>query len=364
MTGAAVVVPLGFRACVQEHAEGLGIDRIGFTGPGPGAERERLEQWLAAGHHAEMRWLAKDPARRTDARKVLGGVRSILLAAVSYDHEGPRTKERQSPARSAWIARYAWGEDYHLWLKKRLIELWEFMRAELGQPAAEARVYVDTGPVLEKALAERAGLGWVGKNACLISPGLGSFVFLGAILLPFEVPEDEPAIDRCGTCTACLEVCPTDAFAQPYVVDARRCISYLTIEHRGPLDPQLESAMGEHVFGCDLCQDVCPYNRRSPRLADGLPHGAGRRADLIAPDLGELATMDVEAYRERFRKTPVKRRQILGLAAELGGCLGELETPERRSFARRSGRRPRARGEPDGQTGARSAVGWWSAPSR
>ena len=304
-------------AWIRAEAARLGIDAVGFCGVEPGHERERLTEWLARGYHGSMEWLARDPARRADPRRSLPAARTALVAAVGYDSPAPRTRERApasagaaaSPAPTGWISRYAWGDDYHNWLTRRLRKLARRIDEHAGLPLA-GKLYVDAGPVMEKPLAERAGLGWIGKNACLISPALGSFVFLGVILLAIELPPDEPGVDRCGTCRACLDVCPTAAFPEPYVLDARRCISYLTIEHRGEIPAELAAGLGEHVFGCDLCQDVCPWNRRSPKSSD--PHVQPRPGNE-SPDLDELLALDEAAFAARFAGSPIKRTKLAGL---------------------------------------------------
>ncbi len=311
-------------AWIRTEAERLGIDRVGFCSIEPGREADRLREWLSRGYHGSMEWLARDPERRGDPRRSLAGARTALVAAALYDTEAPRTLERAHPESTGWISRYAWGDDYHDWLTRRLRELARAIDERAGDHVA-GKVYVDTGPVQEKALAERAGLGWIGKNACLISPGLGSFVFLGVILLTVEIAPDDAGVDRCGTCRACLDVCPTSAFPEPYVLDARRCISYLTIEHRGEIDPALEPAMGTHVFGCDLCQDVCPWNRRSPRTATLA--AAEPRAGALAPDLAGLARLDAAEFADRYRGSPVKRTKRAGLMRNVAVALGNAQLP-------------------------------------
>lgn len=311
--------PAALAAWIRAEAARLGIDAVGFCGVEPGHERERLGEWLARGYQGSMEWLARDPERRADPRRSLPAARTALVAAVSYDSPAPRTRERPAPpppdeadepaAATGWISRYAWGDDYHNWLTRRLRKLARRIDEHAGEPLA-GKLYVDAGPVMEKPLAERAGLGWIGKNACLISPSLGSFVFLGVILLAIELPTDEPGVDRCGTCRACLDVCPTAAFPEPYVVDARRCISYLTIEHRGDIPAELEVGLGEHVFGCDVCQDVCPWNRRTPKSAD--PHVQPRPGNQ-APSLDELLALDEAAFAARFTGSPIKRTKLAGL---------------------------------------------------
>ncbi len=303
---------------IRGEARRLGIEQVGFCSVEPGRERERLAEWLARGYQGSMAWLARDPERRSDPRRLLPAARTALVVAVGYDSAAPRTLDRAHGDATGWISRYAWGDDYHNWLTRRLRKLARWIDDQTSGAAA-AKVYVDAGPVMEKPLAERAGLGWIGKNACLISPRVGSFVFLGVILLAVEIPPDEPGVDRCGTCRACLDACPTNAFPEPYVLDARRCISYLTIEHPGEIDAALEPAINTHVFGCDLCQDVCPWNGRSPPSA---AREVAPRAGNFAPDLAALATLDEAGFAARFAGSPVKRTKRAGLQRNAAVALG------------------------------------------
>ncbi len=332
MTGGVDATAL--KSWIRDEAQLLGIDSVGFCAVEPGREVERFAEWLARGYQGSMDWLAREPERRADPRRSLAGARTALVAAVSYDSPASRTLERADPAGTGWISRYAWGDDYHNWLTRRMRKLARRIDERIGgEPVGGARcakVYVDTGPVMENPLAERAGLGWIGKNACLISPTAGSFVFLGVILLPIELPPDEPGVDRCGTCRACLDVCPTAAFPEPYVLDARRCISYLTIEHRGEIEPELEAGLGTHVFGCDLCQDVCPWNRRSPRRAR--PESQPRDGNQ-SPDLSELVALDEARFAERFRGSPVKRTKLAGMRRNATVALGNSSNADPRADA-------------------------------
>ncbi len=241
-------------------ARQLGFDRVGVTpADPPPRDLAAYRAWLDRGDHAGMGYMARPDRveRRADPTVILPGARSVVAVAVNYALEPPASEDDILRGR---ISRYAWGDDYHDWILPRLERLGEWIVAETG--AERYRAYVDTGPVLERAFAARAGLGFVGKNTCLITPQLGSWVFLGVVLVDVDLPPvGEPLPPRCGTCTRCLDACPTDALAAPYRVDARRCISYLTIEHKGVIPPALRPQMGEWVFGCDVCQAVCPWQR-------------------------------------------------------------------------------------------------------
>ncbi len=251
---------------------------------------------------------------------VLAGVRSLLMLAVNYATQ----PLPQLPAGHGWISRYAWGTcDYHDVMHARLQPLVEFLQCEV--PGSHARGVVDTAPLLERECAQLAGLGWQGKNTLLIHPSLGSWFFLAAVLTDVPLDYDEPfAADHCGTCRACLDVCPTGAFAQPYVLDASRCISYLTIELRTPLPPDLRVGLGEWVFGCDLCQQVCPWNRRAPQTSAA----AFARDDLRPLNLVGLFALDDASFRRLFRRTPLWRAKRRGLLRNAAIVLGNLADPE------------------------------------
>jgi epoxyqueuosine reductase len=286
---------------VAGRARALGFDTIGFTAPYAVPEAAaRLSDWLAAGHHGSMAWMEETPERRGDPRMLWSEVRSVVMLGMSYaPAENPLDKLALRDHGA--VAAYAGRRDYHEVIKGKLKELAGFLAARGG---ADVKVFVDTAPVMEKALAAASGLGWTGKHSVIVSREHGGWLLLGAIFTTAELPTDAPEPDRCGTCRRCLDVCPTNAFPAPYTLDARRCIAYLTIENKGHIPRELRPAIGNRVFGCDDCLAVCPWNKfaetaREARLA--------ARDDLAAPPLVELARLDDSAFRVRFAGTPVKR---------------------------------------------------------
>jgi epoxyqueuosine reductase len=286
-------------ASVKALASDLGFDQVAIGPAGPPPHGEEFRRWVEAGHAASMRYLEQRLPERLDPTRVLPGADSAVCVALNY-HQGPPRDPSWSP-----VARYAWGRDYHRVMTPRLLRL----AGHLEEAAsARTRAYVDTGPVLERDLAAAAGLGWIGKNTMLLHPALGSWFFIGVVLTTARLAHDRPLEDRCGSCRACLDACPTNAFPAPYVLDARRCISYLTIEHRGALDPDVVPLMGRWQFGCDVCQDVCPWNRKAPLTREPAFHPAAPY-----PAAAEIAAMDDEAIRARFAGTALLRAKPAGL---------------------------------------------------
>jgi epoxyqueuosine reductase len=317
-------------------------------------ELRYLPEWLARGYAGEMNYL-HDP-RRSDPRSVLPGARSIIVVAVNYHSSHPLSTEippdaEDDPPRG-WISRYAWGDDYHETILPKLNALIAEMRAEFGEPF-EARAYVDTGPIVERVAAKYAGLGWLAKNTCLINKKLGSWLFLGVIITTLDLepslaPGQAPPADLCGTCTRCIDACPTDAFPEPYELDARRCISYLTIELRGSIPEEFREKVGRAAVGCDICQDVCPWNRKAPvtRLAAFQPRAIADEAQgldtspcaepgngnesapparprsLLAPELAWLASLSPQEFSQVFRGSAVKRAKWRGLVRNACIALG------------------------------------------
>ena len=313
---------------VRARALELGFDRIAI---GPAERPEHgaaFERWLDAGYAGEMGYLERTRAERLDPARLLPGCRSVVAAAVSYNHEasatsasatsaeGPTVGRECAPTAKQKIARYARGRDYHDVLKPRLVALGEYIREAAGGDVT-SRAAVDTSAVLERDLAARAGLGWIGKNTNLLTPSLGSYFFIGIVLTTAELTFDERQPDRCGTCTACLDACPTGAFVAPYILDARRCISYLTIEHRGDLPGELRAGIGEWLFGCDVCQDVCPWNRKAEP-----GHEPALEPSAALGPLEALLDLDDQAFRARFRGTALARTKRAGLLRNAALALG------------------------------------------
>jgi epoxyqueuosine reductase len=290
----------GFEHRLKTQALAAGFDLAGIATLGAPETAKHFDDWLAAGHHGEMSYLERGAELRRDARRPVAGMVSALVVALNYDGTQP-----PGP-----VARYARFADYHRVMWDKLDVLLARVRAELGD--VNGRSFVDSGPVLERDLAQRAGLGWFGKNTLLINPQLGSFFFLGALFLDVALTPDEPfATDHCGTCTRCLDACPTQAFVAPYVLDARQCISYLTIELRGAHTPEQAAMVGDHLFGCDICQEVCPWNHKFA-LAAAEPAFAPR-PELMTPDLPAFETMNDVEFKQLFGDTPLARAKRAGL---------------------------------------------------
>ncbi len=289
------------RGLIRERALALGFDAVGFAPAALGPEaREHLAAFLAAGQHGDMHWMADRAEQRADPTALWAEARSVIALGLSYAPEGDALATLGRPDRGN-ISVYARGRDYHDVVKGRLKHLAQFVAARFG-PAV--KVFVDTAPVMEKPLAQRAGIGWQGKHTNLVSRAHGSWLFLGEIYTTLELPPDPPHADRCGTCTRCLNACPTDAFPAPYRLDATRCISYLTIEHRGPIPHALRPLIGNRIYGCDDCLAVCPWNRFAAVAREAKLRA---RPELTAPRLAELAALDQAGFRLAFAGSPIKR---------------------------------------------------------
>jgi epoxyqueuosine reductase len=311
-------------ARIRAQAFGLGFDLVGFTALGPVETAARLHAWLAAGHHGEMGYLATGAGLREDTTRPEPGMRSAIVVALDYGGREP----------SGPVARYARGDDYHDVLRSKLRALHALVEADHGGVVA-ARPYVDTGPILERDLARRAGLGWFGKNTMLINPELGSFFFIGALFVALDLPADTPfAADHCGTCTRCLDACPTDAFVAPRVLDATRCLSYLTIEHRSDIPAAFHEALREQLYGCDICQDVCPWNRK---FAAELREPAFAARELFADSTSrsgtralarEILMMEPSDYAAAFKGSAIKRAKLWMLKRNACVLLGNIGTAE------------------------------------
>jgi len=294
-------VTLEVRAAIRKRAASLGFDIVGFASAAdPWPNGERLRTFVAEGLHGDMVWMAETLERRSHPTGMWPQARTAVMLGMNY---GPATDplEALNDRSRGVVSVYAQGDDYHELIKGRLKNLGGWMKAKFG---GEVKVFVDTAPLMEKPLAQRAGLGWQGKHTNLVSRDLGSWLFLGSVLTSVEIEPDLAEIDRCGSCAACLDICPTNAFPAPYRLDARRCISYLTIEHEGPVPEDLRPAMGNRIYGCDDCLAVCPWNKfaqasREVRLQ--------ARQALTTPSLAELAALDDEGFRFVFRKSAVQR---------------------------------------------------------
>jgi epoxyqueuosine reductase len=289
---------------VKRRATELGFDLVGIAEAGPSRYRDYLRSWLDAGQAGSMAWMAGRFDERTDPGVYLPGAQSVICVAINYFVEIEPVPSDQQPHHGR-VARYALGEDYHDVLKSRLHALADWLREAV--PDAQTRTCVDTAPVMEKELAARAGVGWVGKNACLINPHAGSWLLLGEIITTVPLPADEPATDHCGTCTRCIDACPTAAITAPYQLDARRCISYLTIEHRGDIPPEYQSQIGDWLYGCDVCQDVCPHNSKAAPSADPAVQPRFPTGGL---DVREVLGWTDEQYRAKLKGSAMRRVKL------------------------------------------------------
>jgi epoxyqueuosine reductase len=292
--------PAALKAAIRAEAARLGFDAVGFAAPELGDAGARLDEFLASGRHGEMGWMAEKAARRRDPKALWPEVRTVIALGVNY---GPAADPLEALARRdrGTVSVYAQGRDYHDVMKPRLKQLAGWLQRESG---AAVKVFVDTAPVMEKPLAARAGLGWQGKHTNLVSRGFGSWLLLGEVFTDLALPPDAAEADHCGSCGACLAICPTAAFPAPYQLDARRCLSYLTIEHKGPIPAEFREPLGNRIYGCDDCLAVCPWNKFAARSREAafLP-----RIELTAPRLADLAGLDDPGFRQVFAGSPVKR---------------------------------------------------------
>ena len=310
---------------VKALALEAGFDLAGIAAADAPSELAAFRRWVEAGYAGEMAYLTSQVERRSDLRVAFPWARSVLCVGVQYDTPAEPYSTSADPARG-WIARYAWGDDYHDVLDRMLDTLQQRLVAEVGP--FRGRAYTDTGPIVERAYAHAAGLGAWGRNTCLLHPEHGSWFFLGELVTDLELTPDVPRADMCGTCTACIDLCPTAAIRDGYVLDATRCISYLTIELKGAIPVEHREGIGRHVFGCDICQDVCPWNRRRRR---GGGASFGPRPGLAGPDLASLADVDATTFAERFRRNPVKRAKRRGLLRNVAVAIGNAGGAEHRA---------------------------------
>jgi epoxyqueuosine reductase len=313
---------------VKRQAAGLGFDVCGVAPAEGFPELAFFREWLARGYAGEMQYLERTAERRADVRAVMPSARSVISLGTVYNTDRPYSTEESDPGQAA-IARYAWGDDYHVVIEERLQRLVARMRATHPEPF-EARTYVDTGPVQERVYAQHAGLGWIGKNTCVINPELGSWLFLSAIICSLPLEPDLPALDQCGTCTLCLDACPTGALVEPYVLDSRRCLSYLTIELKGPVPDGLRTDIGRHAYGCDICQEVCPWNL-SPTTAVTHEPAWVARPGLDGPRLLDLWRRSDDELRALLKGSAMKRAGVKRLRRNLAVALGNSGDPEGRA---------------------------------
>ena len=321
------------KAIVKRAADDAGFDLAGIAPATDTAELQHFPEWIAAGHAGEMKYLeARDDSgdlKRASLARVAPWARSVIVCAINYNTANPYSTEVHDSHRG-WISRYAWSrEDYHDTVFRRLkrVEVALQQAASGGlmwgghscPPTLTTRSYVDTGPIVERVFAKYAGVGWIGKNTCIINQKKGSWLFLGVILTSLELAPDLPAPDRCGTCTRCIEACPTDAILAPYQLDSNKCISYLTIEKRGSIPEDIRVGIGHHIFGCDICQDVCPWNRKAP--ASTAPEFQPRPG-LVNPALAWLAEMSTEEFQKVFRGSPIRRTKRSGLRRNVAIAMG------------------------------------------
>ncbi len=299
---------------VKAKAAELGFSKAGIARVGEvGVEASRLREWLDSGFHATMHWMKSSIEKRTDVNKVLPGAKSVIALAMNYF----TPEKHPDSGEFGKISRYAWGDDYHDILSEKL----KMLDAWLGREfiGYEGRYYVDTGPIMEKAWAQKAGVGWIGKHTNVITQEMGSWVFLGEIITNLELEPDSPATDHCGTCSLCIEACPTGAITEPYVVDSGRCLSYLTIEHRGNFDKEFRT--DGWIYGCDVCQDVCPWNERFATETEEKRFQP--REGSVAARLTDWKSMSREEFSARFKRSPIKRTKHEGLIRNIRAVLDE-----------------------------------------
>jgi epoxyqueuosine reductase len=304
--------------------DAVGISRVPLPNTAARSLLDRLLAWLRQGYCGTMAWMGRNPERRADPQLVLPGCRSIISVGLNYYTD----RQADEGPRNGRIARYAWGQDYHDVMGRRLEQF--AARIRLLTPGAETRWYVDTGPIMEKAWAQHAGIGWIGKHSNLVSTRFGSWLLLGEILTTLELDPDEPAVDLCGSCTLCIRACPTGAITEPYVVDARRCISYLTIElprTGDPIPDEFHAKLGNRLFGCDDCLDICPYNIQATPTAEP----AFQPSDhTLAPSLDECTGLSEVAFTARFRHSPIRRAKYAGFLRTVGTALRNAYVTDRR----------------------------------
>ena len=350
-----MVKAMDLKSWIKKAAERMGFDLCGIAPAGlPDQDKRQYLWWIEQGFHGEMGYMERQ--QRQDIRLLFPEVRSVICAGMVYNTPQPKSIDCPDPTRG-WISRYGWGEDYHSIVRQRLEELLAELRLAAGS-RFEAKIFVDTGPLLERTIARAAGLGWIAKNTCLIQQKAGSWFVVGEILTSLELEPDEPLPDRCGTCRRCIDACPTAAIVEPYVLDATRCIAYFTIEARGTIPEEFRPGIGRHVFGCDICQDVCPWNRKAPvtPLPQFQPRGGS--PGTFNPPLEGLASLSEAEFNAFFRGSPVKRARYRGMLRNAAIAMGNSGEPQYRAILQKLADFP----DPIVQEHARWALGRLSEP--
>ena len=302
---------------IKDKAIDLGFDLVGVSPVDSFPENQFYKEWLKKGFSGEMKYMERNPERREHLHNVLPDAKSVISCAVNYNTDHPYST-RLNDKNKGWISRYAWGDDYHDTLQNNLKILMDYLEKYMNGEVS-SKLYVDTGPVLERVYGKYAGVGWVGKNTCLINQEIGSWIFIGEIITTAELDYDVPVPDRCGTCTKCIDECPTNAIIEPYVLDSRLCISYLTIELKDKIPSPLREGIDNNIYGCDICQDVCPWNKRA-EITDSTEFEP--REGLYNPDLKFLSHLSVEDFRSMFKGSPIKRTKRKGLLRNIMVAMG------------------------------------------
>jgi len=309
---------------IKYKAIELGFDLVGVTPAGPYPENQRFKEWLEKGYAGSMGWLENTKEKRVDIGQVVAGAKSVICCAINYNTDYPYSLDESHQPERGWISRYAWGDDYHDIILDMLKKLNDYC-TEVMPENSSTKYYVDTGPVMEKVYAKYAGIGWIGKNTNIINQTAGSWFFLGEIITDAELEYDVPAVDRCGTCTSCIDACPTQAITEPYVLDASKCVSYLTIELKDQIPSDLREGIENNIYGCDICQDVCPWNTHAEATRDSrfMP-----REQLYNPGLSDLIGLSQEQFSELFRGSPIKRTKRRGLLSNILIAMGNSGSSE------------------------------------